>query len=128
MLTALQPCSTVMACPSLQPGTAELGANGAVQDFLVDIQASDRVNWGGMAPILVSRAAGADEVAKLIALRWLREFVELAKAQLLPHYASILEAVLPSLAHPSPELAAVRPAVANLSQLLAARVPHCCFV
>ena len=80
----------------------------------MDIQASERVDWGGMAPILVSRAAGADEVAKLIALRWLREFVELARAQLLPHYAPILEAVLPSLAHPNAEVAAVRALLSGL--------------
>ena len=107
---------------------AERGARGAVQDFLVDIQASERVDWGGMAPILVARAASPDEVPKLIALRWLREFVELAKTRLLPHYAPILEAVLPSLAHPNPELASVRPElqpctalVGRMAQLSCAR-------
>ena len=61
-----------------------------------------------MAPVLVARARAADEVSKLIALRWLREFVRLAKPQLLPHYASVLEAVLPGLSHPSTEVATVR--------------------
>ena len=80
---------------------------GAVQEFLIEIQASQHVDYPRMAPTLVAQARAADEVSKLIALRWLREFVRLAKPQLLPHYASVLEAVLPGLSHPSAEVATV---------------------
>ena len=99
------------ALPRLQYSQArgsERGRWGAVQEFLIEIQASQQVDYPGMAPTLVAQARAGDEVSKLIALRWLREFVRLAKPQLLPHYAAVLEAVLPGLSHPSSEVATVR--------------------
>ena len=74
----------------------------------MEIQASQQVDYGGLADILVRHVQTGVEATQLIAIRWLREFVDLAKEQLLPQYAAILAAVLPCLSHPSPDIASVR--------------------
>ena len=78
------------------------------QEFLIEIQASQHVDCSALAAILVGRARAGDEATRLVAMRWLREFVGQAKEQLLAHYDSILAAVLPGLSHPNTEVAAVR--------------------
>lgn len=78
-----------------------------VQEFLIEIQASQHVDCSALAAILVGRARAGDEATRLVAMRWLREFVGQGKEQLLAHYASILAAVLPGLSHPNAEVAAV---------------------
>lgn len=78
-----------------------------MQEFLIEIQASQQVDCSALAAILVGRAREGDEATRLVAMRWLREFVSQAKEQLLQHYAPILAAVLPGLAHPNSEVAKV---------------------
>ncbi|KAK9805928.1 hypothetical protein WJX73_005859 [Symbiochloris irregularis] len=82
-------------------------ASKALQEFLIEIQVSQHVDCSALAAILVGRAREGDEVTRLVAMRWLREFVGQAKEQLLQHYAPILAAVLPGLSHNNSEVAAV---------------------
>jgi hypothetical protein len=75
----------------------------AGQEFLVEIQTSKQANYGALARILGERVASPDENVRLVALRWLRDFVEHAKQPLLPEYRPILTAILPALATGSDE-------------------------
>ena len=85
-----------------------VNAAATVQEFLIEIQASQHVDCSALAAILVGRARAGDDATRLVAMRWLREFVGQAKEQLLDHYASILAAVLPGMSNPHAEVAAVR--------------------
>lgn len=96
---------------------------GTVQEFLIEIQASQHVDCSALAAILVGRARAGDETTRLVAMRWLREFVVQAKEQLLSQYASILAAVLPGLSHSNSEVAAVRSPAAAASRLPVLRTP-----
>ncbi|MCJ1422135.1 hypothetical protein MMC29_000014 [Sticta canariensis] len=113
------PCPVVMRTPAGPAQRGRLAA--AAQEFLIEIQASQHVDCSALAAILVGRARAGDEATRLVAMRWLREFVGQAKEQLLAHYASILAAVLPGLSHPHAEVAAVaREANRQLLELPAA--------
>ncbi|KAK9810224.1 hypothetical protein WJX72_006988 [[Myrmecia] bisecta] len=79
-------------------------AGKALQEFLIEIQSSRNADYGSLAEILVSCASSADEGTRLTAIRWLKEFVVVAKEQLLPHYAAILGAVLPCISHPNHDI------------------------
>ena len=81
-----------------------------LQDFLVQIPGADqRADYDSLATILCKRANTAEDAQqiRLICIRWLRQFVVQAKPQLMGRYADILGAVLPSLSHSNPEIAAV---------------------
>lgn len=62
----------------------------------------------GLSRILVDKASSPDDFTRLTALKWLKEFVEMASGQLVGLYPDLLGAVLPNISHPSPEVAAVR--------------------
>ncbi len=53
-------------------------------------------------------AKSPDDAIRLTALRWLRSFVADAQRELLPLYASILQAILPALSSSTPEILQVR--------------------
>lgn len=79
------------------------------QEFLIDIQATESVDFNSLAAILCMRAKSNGDAIRLICMRWLRQFVAQAKLQLVERYADILAAVLPCLSHSNPEIVAVRP-------------------
>lgn len=74
------------------PGVSE-------QDLLMEVQSASTQNldYLALATVLVEAAKSGDDAIRLTALRWLRSFVVDAKAELLPLYAPILQAILPAL-------------------------------
>eukprot|EP00884_Botryococcus_braunii_P022319 jgi/Botrbrau1/8771/Bobra.0330s0006.2 len=85
------------------PPEVRMNASRCLQEFLVEIQTSKQADFGALARIMGERVASPDENVRLVALRWLRDFVEHAKQPLLPHYPAILAAILPALATGSEE-------------------------
>ncbi|KAL0540426.1 hypothetical protein IC582_024664 [Cucumis melo] len=73
-------------------------ADSALSEFLQEIKNSPSVDYGRMAEILVQRASSPDEFTRLTAITWINEFVKLGGDQLVPYYADILGAILPSIA------------------------------
>ena len=73
---------------------------GDLQEFLVEIRGSRRVDLCALAEVLVRQAQAPEEATRLTGLRWLREVVALARQALLPQYAAILAAVLPAISYP----------------------------
>lgn len=71
------------------------------------MQTSRTADFGALAKILVDRAKSRDEGTRLTAIRWLKDFVGLAREQLVPHCAAILGAVLPCISHPNNDIAQV---------------------
>ncbi|KAI7978919.1 hypothetical protein LOK49_Contig630G00001 [Camellia lanceoleosa] len=65
------------------------------------------VDYGRMAEILVQRAASPDEFTRLTAITWINEFVKLGGDQLIPYYADILGAILPSISDKEEKIRAV---------------------
>ncbi|XP_022995157.1 protein VAC14 homolog [Cucurbita maxima] len=73
-------------------------ADSALSEFLQEIENSPSVDYGRMVEILVQRASSSDEFTRLTAIIWINEFVKLGGDQLVPYYADILGAILPSIA------------------------------
>lgn len=65
------------------------------------------MDWGGLSTILVEQAKLDDPGTRLTAIRWLKEFVVIAKEALLPHYPEILGAVLPCMSNPNEDICQV---------------------
>ncbi|KAL7240174.1 hypothetical protein ACSBR2_005946 [Camellia fascicularis] len=82
-------------------------ADSALSEFLQEIKNSPSVDYGRMAEILVQRAASADEFTRLTAITWINEFVKLGGDQLIPYYADILGAILPSISDKEEKIRAV---------------------
>ncbi|KAI8023462.1 hypothetical protein LOK49_LG03G01018 [Camellia lanceoleosa] len=82
-------------------------ADSALSEFLQEIKNSPSVDYGRMAEILVQRAASPDEFTRLTAITWINEFVKLGGDQLIPYYADILGAILPSISDKEEKIRAV---------------------
>ncbi|XP_057528713.1 protein VAC14 homolog isoform X1 [Amaranthus tricolor] len=72
-------------------------ADSALSEFLQEIKNSPSVDYGRMAEILVQRAGAEDAFTRQTAITWINEFVKLGGDQLVPYYADILGAILPSI-------------------------------
>ena len=70
------------------------------QDLLVDIQASQHVDYAALTRILAGAARRGEAAQRLTALRWLCAFLADARRDLLPQYPELVAVVLPALAHP----------------------------
>lgn len=58
-----------------------------------------RVEFAAMINILITHAQSPDELVQLTAITWIKEFVELAGAAMLPSASGVLAAALPCLAY-----------------------------
>ncbi|OAE25279.1 hypothetical protein AXG93_4642s1000 [Marchantia polymorpha subsp. ruderalis] len=72
-------------------------ADQALHEFLQEIKNAPSVDYGRMAEILVQRAKSGDEFTRLTSITWVNDFVKLGGEQLVPYYAKILKAILPSI-------------------------------
>ncbi len=70
----------------------------------VQSASTQNLDYPALATVLVEAAKSGDDAIRLTALRWLRSFVVDAKAELLPLYAIILQAILPALSSSTPEI------------------------
>lgn len=68
------------------------------------LQATRTIDFGSLAAILVEKSSSQDEFTRLTAIKWLKEFVEMASGQLVGQYAEMIGAVLPNISHPSKEI------------------------
>lgn len=75
----------------------------------MELQTSKHADYGALACIMAEGVASPHESVCLVALRWLRDFVEQVKEALLPDYPTILAAILPALATGSEECRQVKP-------------------
>ncbi|CAL8466856.1 g6392 [Coccomyxa elongata] len=101
-------------------GEVRAQATKVLQDLLMEVQSASTQNldYPALATVLVEAAKSGDDAIRLTALRWLRSFVVDAKAELLPLYAIILQAILPALSSSTPEIQQVaREANAELLDL-----------
>lgn len=53
-----------------------------VQEFLIEIQATRCVDFGALSVILVEKAGSPDDTTRLTSIKWLKEFVSMARTQL----------------------------------------------
>ena len=83
---------------------------GCVQDLLIEMQNAEAhsLDYLALASVLVTGAKSSEDAIRLTALRWLASIIKAAKPQLLPLYASILQAILPALASTLPDILEVR--------------------
>ncbi|XP_041984410.1 protein VAC14 homolog isoform X1 [Aricia agestis] len=71
-----------------------------LNEFLRSIKKEpSEVDFQAMINILIAHAQSTDDLIQLTAITWLKEFVELAGASLLPHASGVLAAALPALAY-----------------------------
>ncbi|KAF9422396.1 hypothetical protein HW555_001986 [Spodoptera exigua] len=71
-----------------------------LNEFLRSIKKDpSRVDFQAMINILITHAQSPEEMLQLTAITWIKEFVELAGATMLPYASGILCAVLPCLAY-----------------------------
>eukprot|EP00798_Chlamydomonas_sp_ICE-L_P022232 gene22232-29299_t len=75
-----------------------------ITEFLIEIHASRVVDFCELSRTLVENSSSQDEFTRLTAIKWLKEFVEMASGQLLEQYPQILGAVLLNISHPSKEI------------------------
>lgn len=69
-------------------------------EFLRSIKSNpSRVDFPSMINILIAHAQSTDEILQLTAITWIREFVQLSGAKMLPYVSGILIAILPCLAY-----------------------------
>ena len=52
----------------------------------------------------MDKASSPDEFTRMTAIKWLKEFVEMASGQLVGLYADMIGAVLPNISHPSKDI------------------------
>ena len=74
---------------------------------MTEIEGGSAVDFDSMAHTLCQKAIKGHDVVQMICMRWLRQFILLAKPRLKEQYADILAAVLPILSHESQNIAAV---------------------
>lgn len=53
-----------------------------VQEFLIEIQATRCVDFAALSVILVEKAGSPDDTTRLTSIKWLKEFVSMARTQL----------------------------------------------
>ncbi|EGD83131.1 hypothetical protein PTSG_03767 [Salpingoeca rosetta] len=70
-----------------------------VDEFLHEIKEAADVDFPSMLQILSAYCSSEDFLSKFTAITWVDEFILLAKAEMLPHLATLLAAVLPCLKH-----------------------------
>ena len=80
------------------------------------------LDYLALASVLVTGAKSGEDAIRLTALRWLRVIIADAKAQLLPLYASILQAILPALSSTFPDILEVLLSACSTVQLVAVQV------
>lgn len=78
-----------------------------LQDFLSEIEEGQPVDFNSMAHTLCQKANMGHDVVQMIAMKWLRQLILLAKSRLKEQYADILAAVLPILSHSSQGISSV---------------------
>jgi hypothetical protein len=81
-----------------------VAAHKCTMEFLVEIQATRTIDFVSLARILVDKASSPDEFTRMTAIKWLKEFVEMASGQLVGLYADMIGAVLPNISHPSKDI------------------------
>lgn len=79
-------------------------AYSALQEFLNEIKKSETVNLGPMVGILVQQCENKDQFARLTALCWLCDFINIGKVKLLPFLADVLGVVLLCLSDDEEEI------------------------
>mmetsp|Transcript_2306 Transcript_2306/g.5914 ORF Transcript_2306/g.5914 Transcript_2306/m.5914 type:complete len:925 (+) Transcript_2306:104-2878(+) len=84
-----------------------VAAHKAMMEFLIEIHATQNVDFASMAVSLVDKATSPDEFTRMTAIKWLKEFVEMAAVQLVGQYPAILGVVLANISHPSREIVEV---------------------
>ena len=77
-----------------------------MQDLLIEMQNAEAhsLDYLALASVLVAGAKSGEDAIRLTALRWLRVIIADAKAQLLPLYAPIVQAILPALSSTFPDI------------------------
>lgn len=81
-----------------------VAAHKAMMEFMIEIHATPTIDFVSLSNILVSKAESSDEFTRLTALKWMKEFVIMASAQLVGRYHHILSAVLPNISHSNQEI------------------------
>ncbi|XP_049876848.1 protein VAC14 homolog isoform X2 [Pectinophora gossypiella] len=97
-----------------------------LSEFLRSIKKQPaRVDFQAMINILITHAQSNEELAQLTAITWIKEFVELAGAAMLPYASGILCAVLPCLAYADEPRKSIRETAATVNfQLTKLVVPE----
>ncbi|CAL5227221.1 g10142 [Coccomyxa viridis] len=112
--------SSLMDCLTDPLSDVRSKAAKVLQDLLIEMQNAEAhsLDYLALASVLVTGAKSGEDAIRLTALRWLRVIIADAKAQLLPLYASILQAILPALSSTFPDILEVaREANAELLEL-----------
>ncbi|XP_075980928.1 protein VAC14 homolog [Anticarsia gemmatalis] len=87
-----------------------------LNEFLRSIKKDpSRVDFQAMINILITHAQSPEEMLQLTAITWIKEFVELAGASMLPYASGVLCAVLPSLAYHDEPRKSIRETAATVN-------------
>ncbi|KAJ8718228.1 hypothetical protein PYW07_006158 [Mythimna separata] len=87
-----------------------------LNEFLRSIKKDpSRVDFQAMINILITHAQSPEEMLQLTAITWIKEFVELAGAGMLPYASGILCAVLPCLAYSDEPRKSIRETAATVN-------------
>ncbi|KAG6460747.1 hypothetical protein O3G_MSEX012197 [Manduca sexta] len=87
-----------------------------LNEFLRSIKKDpSNVDFQGMINILILHAQSPEELLQLTAITWIKEFVELAGASMLPYASGILCAVLPCLAYSDEPRKSIRETAATVN-------------
>ncbi|XP_068620682.1 protein VAC14 homolog isoform X2 [Battus philenor] len=102
-----------------------------LNEFLRSIKKEPaQVDFQAMINILITHAQSTEELAQLTAITWIKEFVELAGASMLPYASGILCAVLPCLAYSDDARKSIRETAAivnfQLTKLVGPNTPEPC--
>jgi len=102
----LDPLFNILDDPSPEISTM---CDNLLGEFLGHIiERPERVDFGGMINILITHSQSNHVPLQMMAVTWIREFVTLAGAAMLPFTSGILTAVLPCLAYEDEERRTVR--------------------
>ncbi|CAB3250954.1 unnamed protein product [Arctia plantaginis] len=87
-----------------------------LNEFLRSIKKDpSRVDFQAMINILITHAQSPEELMQLTAITWIKEFVELAGASMLPYASGVLCAVLPCLAYHDEPRKSIRETAATVN-------------
>nr|XP_049701356.1 protein VAC14 homolog isoform X3 [Helicoverpa armigera] len=87
-----------------------------LNEFLRSIKKDpSRVDFQAMINILITHAQSPEEMLQLTAITWIKEFVELAGAGMLPYASGVLCAVLPCLAYSDDPRKSIRETAATVN-------------
>lgn len=76
-----------------------LDTEACLGEFLLELKQSNSIDFANILPILIRHSKSKDELTRLTALRWILEFIELGKEQLLPFFSELLISILPCVSH-----------------------------